>query len=286
MSVLLNTAAVVTITSPFVAVDGETPTDCATDPTCTVTRADGTALDPAVVANVAGNGMYTAAITTDHTDQLDRLTLTWAGEVDGLEQVYRQEVEVAGGWYVTVPEVKAEPDCALASADQIRRERARFERLAEDYCSVAFVPRFERELLAGDGTCHLLLKWCDPTAVIAVTVDGVEQDPADFEVDPILGLRYVTGQTFPRPSGGGGRNVAVSYSHGSPFPPADLKEACLAFIRSKLSMKATGIPNAAMDGSDSTRQWTYSVPGTDKPTGIESVDEVLNRYNQTIPGIG
>jgi hypothetical protein len=41
-----------------------------------------------------------------------------------------------------------------------------------------------------------------------------------------------------------------------------------------------------MDGSDSTRQWTFGTPGTDKPTGIDSVDEVLNRYNETIPGIG
>ena len=282
MSVLVGTET--TVTSPtFVAADGETPTDCDDDPTCTVTRADGTELDAAVVTAIAGDGLYSAAITSDHTDQLDRLTLVWTGEVAGFVQRYVQALEVAGGWYVTIPEAKAEPDLGTVSVDTIRRERDRFETLAESYCSVAFVPRFEIETLQGDGSCQLLLKHPRPLTILSVTVDGEAQDVADFELDPILGLRYTTGATFARSSTG--RNVTVCYTHGYPYPPADIKEACLAFIRSKVSMKVTGIPNAAMDGSDSTRQWTYSVPGAEKPTGIESVDEVLNRYNQTLPGV-
>jgi hypothetical protein len=281
VSVLLNTQY--TLTSPtFVGADGETPEDCDTEPTCTVTRADGTALTAAVVTDAAGAGLYEAAITTDHTDQLDRLTITWTGTAGDLVQVYRQELEVAGGWYVTIPEAQNEPDLANTPIAEIRRERDRFEALAEDHCSVAFVPRYHRESLYG-GCSHLMLKWCRPISILAVTIDDEAQDVDDFELDPILGLRYVTGQRF---ATGTGRNVVVSYTHGYQFPPADLKEACLAFIRSKVTAKKTGVPNAAMDGSDSTRQWTFGTPGTDKPTGIDSVDEVLNRYNETIPGIG
>lgn len=282
MSVLKNTEY--RLTSPtFVAGDGETPTDCATDPTCSVTREDGTALTAATVTAAAGDGAYTAAITTTHTSQLDRLTITWTGTADGFDQVYAQELEVAGGWYVTIPEVQAEPDLSSTTVATIRRERDRFERLAESHCGVAFVPRYERETLRGDGSDHLLLKWPRGISVLSVTIDDVAQTASDFTIDPTYGLIYVDGSTFSRATGQ--RNVTVAYTHGHPYPPADLKEASLAFIRSRTTLKATGIPNAAMEGSDSTRSWTYGAPGPDKPTGIDSVDEVLNRLSERIPGV-
>lgn len=282
MSVLKDTQY--TLASPtFVGADGETPTDCASTPTAAVTRDDGTSLTAAVVTAAAGDGAYTAAITTTHTSQLDRLTVTWTGTAGSIVQIYTQRLEVAGGWYVTVPEVQAEPDLSTATVAVIRRKRDEFESLAENFCGVAFVPRYERETLAGDGTANLLLKWPLPRTLLSVTVDGVAGTLADYDVDPVYGLVKLSG-TIPR-SSDNARNVVVTYTHGHDFPPPDLKEACLAYLRSKITVRSAGIPNNAMDGSDQTRNWTYSAPGEDKPTGIPSVDEVLVRLSELIPGV-
>lgn len=287
MSVLKNTQY--TLTSPtFVGSDGETPADCASTPTCTVTRADGTSLTAAVVTAAAGDGVYTAAITTTHTSQLDRLALVWSGTAGSLAQVYTTELEVAGGWYVTLPEVRATRDLSDETkypiAD-IREKRDEFERIAEDHCGQAFVPRYERETLRGDGTSHLLLKWPNLLSVVSVTVDDVAQTAADFELDDALGLVWTDGSTFTRPTGSG-NNVVVEYTHGLNVCPPDMKTACLTFLRSRLTHVVAGIPGPqATEAVDGGRLMTFATQGTDQPTGIPSVDEVLNRRNVRIPGV-
>lgn len=285
MSVLKDTEY--TLTSPtFVGADGETPADCATDPTCAVTSAAGRTLTAATVTNTTEDGVYTAAVTTTHTAQLDRLTFTWTGAAGSLDQMYTQELEVAGGWYVTIPEVRAVRELSNTSSYSVaavRAARDRFERIAEHHCGQAFVPRFHTETLRGDGTANLLLKYPNLIDVLSVTIDGDAQSAADFELDEALGLVYADGSSFASSTN---RNVTVCYSHGLSSCPEDVKEACLIYLRSKLTHVVAGLPSASMtEAIDGGRQITYASQGTNAPTGIPEVDEVLNRRNVRIPGV-
>lgn len=287
MSVLKDTAY--TLTSPtFVGADGETPTDTASTPTCTVTRANGTALTAASVTATSEDGVYTAAITTSHTSQLDRLTITWSGTAGSLAQVYTQELEVAGGWYVTIPEVRATRDLsdeARYPVADVRSTRDRFEKIAEEHCGQAFVPRYHSETLRGNNRSNLILKYPNLISILSVTVDGTAMTVGDYELDEALGLVRTDGSWFPCPSGSG-RNVTVEYTHGMTVCPVDVKEECLTFLRSKLTHVVAGIPNAQMtEAIDGGRQMTFASQGAEAPTGIPSVDEVLNRRNVRIPGI-
>jgi len=276
-----------TLTGPkFVGADGETPADTASLPVCTVTRENGTALTAAVVTNLSDNGIYTAAITTAHTALLDRLVLVWTGTAT-LAQTYTQHVEVAGGWYVTIPEVRDEPDLSLSanySTDAVRRMRDRFEKLAEDFCSVAFVPRYNRVSLYGNGGTCIMLPHTQLRDVVSVTIDGTPVASSAFELNNVTGLVRTDGSSLTRPAANA-YNLIVEYTHGYDYPPADLKEACLEFIRSKLTGRRAGFPNAAQDSTMDGNQVTFGQAGPDRPTGIASVDEVLNRLNETIPGV-
>lgn len=279
-----------TLTSPtFVGSDGETPEDTASLAVCAVSRANGTALTAAVVTNTAEDGVYTAAITTTHTAQLDRLQITWTGTAGSLAQVYTQELEVAGGWYVTIPEVRGTRDLSDATkytVAEIRSRRDEFERIAEHHCGQAFVPRYHSETFRGNGRSNLILKYPNLISILSVTVDDVAQTVGDYELDEALGLVRTDGTRFPCPTGSG-NNVTVEYTHGLTVCPVDVKEACLTYLRSKLTHVVAGLPNPqATEAIDGGRLMTFSSRGTDTPTGIPDVDDVLNRRNVRIPGIG
>ena len=172
------------ITSPtFMAADDETPTDCGTLPTCTVTREDGTALTAAVVTNDAAAGVYTAQITTTHTSRLDRLQIVWSGAVSTYTQVYRQEVEVVSAHYVSVPEIRAQADMSDAvkfPTALLASVRDTLADIIDDYCRTPFVQRYAREQFVGTGQDHLYLSNTPVRELIAVTIDGTSQTIGNF----------------------------------------------------------------------------------------------------------
>lgn len=271
-------ASTYTLASPvFVASDNETPTDCGSTPTCTVTRADGTALTAATVTAAAGDGRYTAAITTTHTSRVDTLTIVWTGTVDSHTQVYTSELEVVGGRYAQIPELRAMPNLENTgkfTTAMLLEELENCEDIVERITGVAWVRRYARESLQGDGTGSLLLRWPKAASVIAVTVDGVAQTVSEFSVDGRL-LVWES-KTFPV-SSDGAPNVIVDYEHGYQVPAPKLAREVKKWCRNELLARFSDQPSdqirQVFDGL--TIQFSTPDPARGRPTGILTLDPVL-----------
>lgn len=285
----------VAVTSPtFVAADGETPADCTGTPTCTVTREDGTALAAATVTSAGtGTGSYTAAITTTHTAQLDRLALVWTGTADGYVQVYRQTLEVVGGRYVTLPELRAEPGLAdTARYDRALLDELRdaIERTVEDYTGVAWCRAYERDHLYGNGRGRLLLSRRRPRALLSVTIDGTAVSTALFDLDEVTGELVYLDNTFD-PSSDGAPNVVVAYEHGHDNPDGDLALEVRKWIaHNALRRRVVDSPSDAISETVDGRTVRFSTPDprAGRPTGSLALDAILNRPGvfSRVPGIG
>lgn len=276
-------ATTATVTSPtFVDADGE-PADCDDDPTVTATRDDGTALDAPDVASIEGeDGIYSATLTHDgHTNRLDELTLVWVGEVAGHHQEFTQLVEVVGAHYVTLAELRAQKgieDPAKFPAWKLAELRDEFADNVERICDDAFVRRYQRDELAGGCGHRLALTELKPRTVLAVTVDGVAQDPAEFTFD---GHHLVwTADTFPAPTTATGpRNVTVVYERGDDAPPAKLRGEALRGIRSDALAWAAEKDGGRGEISSSfegvTIRFSTPDPARGRPTGVLTLDPVL-----------
>lgn len=278
----------VTITSPtFVDTDGESPADCTSLPTCAVAREDGTSLTAAVVTNQSDPGVYTAAITTTHTSQLDRLTITWTGTVSGQQQVYTDEVEVVGGHLVAIPEIRAEPNLSDATkypTALLLAVRDEFAELAETYCGIGFVRRYQRDRLDGDGTTKLILSRLYPRSLISVTVNGTSETTTEFDLHDRGSITW-RNDSFPRPDNtNGARNCAIAYEHAyTDTAPPDLRREALRWIRRELLLRTAETPNDRLSETFDGLTVRYSTAdfGAGRPTGMVSVDAVLNRYRHT-----
>lgn len=287
MRVLRATA--LTVNSPtFVGADGESPEATASTPVAAVAREDGTALTAAVVSGTAvSTGVYAASITTTHTAQLDRLKVTWTGTAGSLAQTYTTELEVVGAHYASVPEIRDErglDNTTTFPLHLIRRVRDAWANRVEDACGVSFVPRYERDVLSGDGTCRLALSHIRPLSLIAVTIDGTSQTLTDFTLHD-TGMIEFEGSSFPTSSTG--PNVTVTYEHGFPNVPEDVRHEVLKAIRMDLLRYSKDLPTDAISQAfPDGPTIRYSTPGPDRPTGILALDAVLARYKFRAPAVG
>lgn len=278
-----------TILSPtFVGTDEETPTAATGTPTCAVAREDGTALTAATVSAVSGEpGVYSAAITTTHTSRLDVLTLTWVGTVTGQQQTYVQTVEVVGAHYCTLPEIRGRrdlEDTRKYPTTELKRVRDAWADRIEDAAGVAFVPRYHRDTIDGDGSCRLALSQILPTALIAVTIDGVAQSLTGFTLDDAGAIR--TTSVFPYSSTP--RNIEVQYEHGYPACPGDIREEYVKAVRGELLGNYRSAPNDALsttvDGV--TVRFGTPNPAEGRPTGIMGLDAVIvGNHNYRAPAV-
>lgn len=288
MRVLRSTA--LTILSPtFVGADGESPANTASTPTAAVEREDGTSLTAASVsATPVATGVYSATLTTTHTSQVDRLKVTWSGTAGSLAQVYVQTVEVVGGHYVTIPELRGEQgldDTVKYPLALLRRVRDAWADRIEDACGIAFVPRYERDVVSGDGTSFLALSRIRPTSLLSVTIDGTSQTLSGFSLHPEGVIEY-EGTSFPYPSGSG-PNVVVAYEHGFPSCPEDIRhevlKACRYELRRYKDPQATDVLSQTFENGATVR---YPTASADRPTGLPSLDAVLERYKYRAPAVG
>lgn len=279
-----------TLTSPtFVAADNETPTDCGSTPTCTVTREDGTALAALTVTD-AGVGVYTAPLTTTHTSRVDRLQVTWTGTVGSFTQVFRQEVEVVGGRYVTVPALREMPgmdDETVYPTAHLLEELDAVEALVEDWCQVAFVRRYARDEFEGRDNDRWTLRNRPVRAVLAVTVDGVSQTTSEFDLHEPTGEIIWNDSTFDAPDGTG-VNVSVAYEYGYDAPPPDLATEVKRYVVDRVQRRLVDAPTNAISETQDGRTIRFSTanPRMGRATGHIDLDAVLQRYAERIPGVG
>jgi hypothetical protein len=239
------------ISAAFTGADGGPP---ATDPDIATVRlvddlgVEVIASTDADDADGAGGFSYTVAAA--HTASLAAWSATWSAAVDGETQSIDTPVEVVGGFLFDIPTVRGMGITADRYSDAtVAAARTLVESELEDACKRAFVPRYVRDVLSGDGSTTLLLPQRLASAVTAVTVDGValtSDELAELVLDPDTGELY-------RPLGWskGRRNIAVRYVHGHQRPPAAAVRAGQDLIKDVLTYPTAPIdPRASLISND------------------------------------
>lgn len=286
-------------------------------PTLQVLREDGTELAPTGTHSVHDSvGLYHYDLAPAWVADVDRITGLWSYAVSAKPFVVKHEIDVAGGRYFDIDDLRALPDVDDEGAyPDARVERARrwIEAIVDRHCHTSFVRRYHRQVFDGDrlnaaGTLLLREQWIRD--VLSVKVDGTF-----FTTDQLAQLavfdegrieRYRTGYgvfdntvyqgwaygdgfgatPWPR----GRRNIDVRYAAGwSDEPPDDLAEVAVSAARHHLLDVdgESGIPTRATSITNEYGNVNLSTANEDRPTGIPNVDAVLNGWRETvrIPGI-
>lgn len=271
----------VTLTT-YLRVDGQL-TDATGDLTATLKRLDGTTVDTATSTRTdLGTYQYTPPEQAD----VDYLTLDWTGTLAGAAVSIRDYVEIVGGHYFGLAEVRDEyrelRDTAKWPTARLAGKRVEVEQECDTITGQAWVPRFGRYLLDGTGTSELVTPAVMLRTVRTVSVAG--QAGATFTALTAAELAAVApldSGLLVRDDGGiwpaGRRNVLVELEHGADLPPQEISTAAMARLRSKLAAPSSAIPDRALS-------WTPGMGGVfristpnARMTGIPDVDAVYQR---------
>lgn len=279
--ILIATPA--TLTATFYD-GGETAVDPGTV-TVTVTRADGTAV--ATNAATSGSGAAARTYTLAAQTRLDHLTAVWTGTLGGRSLTTRHEV--VGAFYADLADIRAldalsnttkYPEATLA------RARWQGEAKFEDATGVAWVPRHDRQVMFGDNTTQLLLRWPRPRSLIGVTIDGTTaSDLTLFSLYDTGIVERASGVRWPRGVASSG-NVTVEYTHGYDRPPEDLRQAFMTYVRYLVLDTTSRIPDRASSYSTEFGTFQLVTAGFLRPTGLPEIDVVLNEHSHRVAGIG
>lgn len=250
-------------------------------------KADGTALLENQATSNPGVGQYKYILAPQ--SDLMRLTVVWTGTFSGVVQSITTYVEVVGGRYYALAEARAS-DSSLASTDryptsELEQVRLEVEDEFEEICEVAFVPRFGRETISGNGRSTLMLRRNKIRRIISLTVGSVAFSAENLSALSIneIGEIYNDGSAW----SSGIQNIVVEYEYGYDAPPSDVRRAALIRQRHRLMANKSGVPDRAVSYS-AAEGGTYSLatPGrAGFETGIPEVDAVLKRYSWVVSGI-
>lgn len=278
----------------------ETLTDETGTVNVTVTRLDGTVVVASTPATHVSSGLYTfllpggPAAPTSATWQLDHLDVTWSGVLAGATMTLVDRVEVVGGYLFGLAEARAS-DTSLAdtvkyTTAMLAAERVVVEQECEAICGRAFVPRFKRRVTNGTGNQRLVVPdpdirllraatvaWTTGNAGVALATGELSQTVVTEWGEIVRGFNI-----WPY----GVSNVTLEYEFGWDQPPADLRDACLIRMRSRLNSARSGIPDrAASFTSGEGGVYRLSMPSS-RRTGIPDVDAVYSRYSEPLVGSG
>lgn len=247
---------------------GTTPTDADGSVTVDIFRSDGSLFATDAATTHPGTGRYVYTLAPQSV--LELFTLQWEGTFGGVVQRITSQVEVVGGYYVSLVDIRAEDSLSnttLFPNEKLAEARHWFEDTAERYCGVSFVPRYRRDVLNGKGSTKLELRRAMPRVLLSVKFDGVAQTTTDYD---LYDAGYIVAPgAFPA----GAKNIEVIYEHGFDAPESDVREAALTAIRARLLGDRSGIPaNLSQMSVDGIVQ-TFRAPT--RPTGIDAVDSVL-----------
>lgn len=283
---------------PFTLSTGEALTDASVvtvAPVATATREDGTAIVTAPV--VSGDGVATPfkvlLTAAAHATRVDSLYLSAVATVDGLVQTVTKTVDVVGGHYFSLPELRAEPnmDDATKYPTQLLLEvRDEIEGVIEQAADISFVRSYQRDRLNGNNTnmAQLSKQSERPYTLISVALNGTSETLSDFDVSEVGELYWHNAGIFLRPDRSRGRpNLIVEYEHGWDNPPAKLRRAAMQAVRrvvmERVSAKLADETGSTVDGV-TTRYWTPDA-ARGRSTGIMALDAVIEAYTSEIPGI-
>lgn len=261
--------------------------------TATIDRASGTSVAIGrVTAAGAGTGVHTVALTTAEALALDVLRVTWlVGGVTRATSWHR----TVGGFLFSIAEFRDQvPSAASLALDQsadLLRVRDHVQAQFESLCMVAFAPRYDFVSLprTWGSSARMVLpfplvssvrsirQWSSSTAFTDVAaLDLAAVRPSDSGVVDLAYGVY------------GYHGVEVGFEHGFTQAPNDLKEAALVYGRLVSNRQRSGIPDRAISQTTPDGMTVnFGRIGTPwRPTGVDAVDEVLNRYDFRAPCIG
>lgn len=303
-------------------------------PSLTVTREDGATYPPPLVTHT-GTGVYSTTlapsqlvgslVTAGPTSTVDQLTVTWTAVVGGTATTVTQRLDVVGGLYFDLGELRALPNMSdpppgnttgLKYPDvQLIAARMWIEALIERVCDTSFVQRYARQVFDGNHTDPLgTLSLREPYArsILSVRLNGVFMTPTElaglavFESGKLE--RYATGYAvqsgdyspFSNGSGygynispwpRGRRNIEVRYAAAfADLPADDLRQAALQAARYRvLSVYgSSGTPDRALSVSGEYGVFSLASANVkDRPTGLPEVDATILgwRDHVRIPGL-
>ena len=242
-------------------------------PTVSITRDDGTLVTHSAVTV----DETTASVTVPASENtlLDSLTVTWTATIAGEPQVYEDTVEVAGGFLFSIAQALATSGLGGKTEEDIRGVRTLVETALEQACGVAFVPRYSRMFVSGNGLSTYLLP-PRVTAIRSLKVDGVAATDVDtMLVLPSGELYYPTGFTR------GFSNYEIAFEHGHPYPPPRVSAAALLWA--KTILVSGPMDDRALTYSTEDASYTMAVPGMrGSVSGIPEVDATIAAYSLNV----
>lgn len=279
--VLRGTPATVTVTF----YGGEEPQDADGTVTVTIKRSDGSTYStgPATHEGDIGSGQYSVTISAQTT--LDQFELEWSGDFGGSTATLTSYVEIVGGFYFTVSELR-KYDQALTNATRFPVEKLVEKRLDvesefEEICGRAFVPRFHREhLMNYSGEDYLRTEKPEVYKILKLTVDG--QDRTSWEAGKLL----VRDQDDPHIIHlydealelAWSDDVVIEYEYGLKKTPRLIKQAGLKRARGLLlGQNATIDERATVMSIPDFGTFNLATPGP-QYTGIPDIDAILHRH--------
>lgn len=245
-------------------------------PTVAVTRDDGTAVTVGTVLATADPTVFEYTIPSTSNTQLDILTETWTAVSGGQSQTFTDTIEVAGGVLFTIDQARAlKPlnDTTMYPTAKIIEARTMVESALEDACGVAFVPRFKRQWVSGNGRSTILLA-PKARAIRSVTLDDTAVSNALTDTMRVM----PTGEVYyPSWWQTGYANYEVAYEHGYDSPPPRVSQAALLWAKTFLVSGPIDARTTSMSTEDGT--FSLATPGLrGSHTGIPEVDAVIQQY--------
>lgn len=253
--------------------------------TVTITDANGNAIATDAAATDDGNGIYSKSLTASQLASLGVLTASW--KVATVTRVTTTH-EIVGGYYASISAIRAQDDNISATGaddETLRRIRGSVEAVFEKICGKAFVPRYERVRLNGTGGSYLDLPHPLTRRLISITgyTSGTTSSAlsvsqlANITTDSDGTLRYLNDSYFPA----GSRNLVVEYEHGYDQPPAEIRDAAIAYMRERIQRPRSGIPDRAVTFAVAEGgTYRLAMPSGTK-TGNPDIDAVLERHTWT-----
>lgn len=273
--------------------------------------ADGVAVDPGVttVGVVAEDGTEivaagtatsgtganarTLTLTSSHTADLGRWTITWVTTSRGT-LITRAEV-VAAHLFSIAEALSFDTMSAMqnASAAAIAETRYRILEDFESICGAAFVPRWDRRVFDGTGRCWMRLPWLRVREVLAV--EYREYGGAAwtaYSADDLADIYISDTGTIEREARGvftaGRRNVRVTYVYGWESTPPPIRRAALMMAAYEMTQQQMNQRAISVSTPTGTEQlWTPGYSGRGAAlTPLPEVDRILRmpEYNDRVPG--
>lgn len=291
--VLRNTAATVSVTFT----SGSTAVEADASVTVVAKKADGTTLFSTTATNDPAVGVYKVVISPQAN--LNFLTLTWTGTFSGTSISIDTYVEIVGGFYFSISELRA-ADSALANTSRfpdaaLIDARLDVETEFEEICNRAFVPRFNRENIRefswrddDKGKYkEAELEFPDVFRITGASIGATSYSSVDtlawetsYWIEPGYGTALnfrggpiLTGTIMSVPT-------FIQYEYGFQSVPMQIKQKALKRARlNLLGMGSTIDPRATtmiLPDIGSVNLATPGIRGSE--TGIPDIDVVLRRY--------